>query len=225
MYGAEDLEAFFYTGDRIIHYMSDPEISGVPDLEDFKSFLIASAVTGLAFAAFYSDFSTTGLVFSVLGSGLIILSREVGIRTAVNLLDGYVDLEVSSSGSTTTLFGAIVSVITGFGVILLFPLYNEISRKRFEQWGKGTDAIWARYEFYISALGIVALLISWLIANSLGLNKLAQMYGIFTFFQMLPFDYSGIPTGPLDGAYIIRWSGFYWLILTGMSLLAIALTI
>ena len=205
--------------------MADPEISGVPDFEDLKNFLIASAVTGLAFAAFYSDFSVEGILFFALGSGMIVFSREVGIRTAVNLLDGYVDLEVSSSGSTTTLFGAIVSVVTGFGVILLFPLYNSISRKSFENWGKGTDVIWARYEFYISALGIVALLVSWLIANSLGFTRLAQMYGIFTFFQMLPFDYSGIPTGPLDGAYIIRWSGFYWLMFTGMSLLATGLTL
>lgn len=205
--------------------MADPEISGVPDLGDLKNFFIASAVTGLAFAAFYSDFSVEGILFFALGSGMIVFSREVGIRTAVNLLDGYVDLEVSSSGSTTTLFGAIVSVVTGFGVILLFPLYNSISRKSFENWGKGTDVIWARYEFYISSLGIVALLVSWLIANSLGFTRLAQMYGIFTFFQMLPFDYSGIPTGPLDGAYIIRWSGFYWLMFTGMSLLATGLTL
>ena len=205
--------------------MSDPEISGVPDLEDFKNLLLASAVTGLAFAAFYSDFSVQSLSFTVVASGLIIFSREVGVRTAVNLLDGYVDLEVSSSGSTTTLFGAIISVATGLGVILLFPLYSEVSRKDFENWGKEIDVIWSRYEFYVSALGIVALLLSWLVVYSLGFNKLAQMYGIFAFFQMMPFDYSGIPTGPLDGAYIIRWSGFYYLTLTGLSLLSIVLTV
>ena len=205
--------------------MADPEISGLPDLGDLKNFFIASAVTGLAFSAFYNDFTFDGISFFVFGSASIVLSREIGIRTAVNLLDGYVDLEVSSSGATTTLFGAIVSVVTGFGVILLFPLYNSISRKSFENWGKGTDVIWAHYEFYISALGMIALLISWLLFNSLGFTKLAQMYGIFAFFQMLPFDYSGIPTGPLDGAYIIRWSGFYWLMFTGLSLLGIVFTL
>lgn len=225
MYGAEDLEAFFILQIEKLFCMSDPEISALPDLEDLKNFLIASIVTGLAFSAFYNDFSFTGLSFFVASSGIVIFSRELGVRTAVNLLDGYVDLEVSSPGVTTTLFGAIISVATGLGVILLFPIYNSISRKKFENWGKSTDSIWARYQFYISALGIVALLSSWLVANSLGFNRLAQMYGIFAFFQMLPFDYSGIPTGPLDGAYIIRWSGFYWLMLTGLSLLAIAFTL
>lgn len=205
--------------------MADPGISGAPDLEDVKNFLIASAVTGLAFSAFYSDFTLEGLVFLIIGSGFVVFSRELGVRIAVNLLDGYVDLEVSGSGATTTLFGAVISVVTGFGVILLFPLTNSVSRKKFENWGKSTDSIWARYQFYISALGIFALILSGLVANSLGFTRLAQMYGIFAFFQMMPFDYSGIPTGPLDGAYIIRWSGFYWLLLTGLSLMSIVLTL
>ncbi|WP_414838209.1 hypothetical protein ACK3SF_02305 [Candidatus Nanosalina sp. VS9-1] len=202
-----------------------PEISGFPDAEDGKNFVVASIVTGLAFAAFYQDFTVSGLAFFSLASAAIVFSREVGVRSAVNLLDGYVDLEVSSSGATTTLFGAILSIASGIGVILLFPLFSEASRERYEQWGKSTDVIWARYSFYISALGIVALLFSWFITYSLELTQLAQMYGIFAFFQMMPFDYSGIPTGPLDGAKIIRWSGFYWLLFTGLSLLAIVLTL
>ena len=202
-----------------------PDISGAPDADDLKNFLIASAVTGLAFAAFYNEFNLQGLTMYGLGAGLIIFSHEVGIRAAVNQLDGYVDLEVSGSGSTTTLFGAIISVVTGLAVILPFPIYNDISRKSYENWGKSTDVIWARYEFYVSALGITALLLFWLVAYSLGFNTLAQMYAVFTFFQMLPFDYSGIPTGPLDGAYIIRWSGFYWLLFTGLALLGIVLTV
>ncbi len=202
-----------------------PDISGAPDAEDLKNFVIASAVTGLAFAAFYNDFNLQGLAFYALGAGLIIFSHELGIRAAINQLDAYVDLEVSSSGSTTTLFGAIISVVTGLAVILPFPIYNEVTRKQYENWGKSTDVIWARYEFYVSAFAIVALLLSWLAAYSLSFNTLAQMYAIFTFFQMLPFDYSGIPTGPLDGAYIIRWSGFYWLLFTGLSILGIVLTI
>lgn len=205
--------------------MAAPEISGFPDFEDVKNFGIASCVTGLAFAAFYQEFTVTGLLFFILVSGLVIFSREVGVRSAVNILDGYVDLEVSSSGATTTLFGAILSIISPIGVILLFPVFSEASRKSYENWGKSTDVIWARYSFYISVLGIIALLASWLVFYSLEFMQIAQMYSLFAFFQMMPFDYSGIPTGPLDGAEIIRWSGFYWLMLTGLSLFAIVLTL
>lgn len=205
--------------------MEAPEVSGVPDVEDLKNFVVASLVTGLAFAAFYQEFTVSGLVFFAFASAAVIFSREVGVRAAVNILDGYVDLKVSRPGATTTLFGAIVSIASGIGVILLFPIFSEASRKQYEQWGKSTDVIWARYKFYISALGITALLASWIVFYSFEMMRIAQMYGLFAFFQMMPFDYSGIPTGPLDGAEIIRWSGFYWLLFTGLSLFAIVLTL
>jgi hypothetical protein len=203
-----------------------PEISGMPDSEDLKNFGVASVVTAVAFAAFYEDFSNIGRYpFYILGSALVLGFRELGIRSAVNVLDGYVDLEIAGDGATTTLFGAMLSVISGLPVILLFPIYSSPSRVKYENWGKSVDVVWAHYKFWITMSGILMLFSGYFIVYSLGYGVLAHMFAIFTVFQMLPLDYSGFPTGPLDGAEIIRWSGFWWLLLTGLSLVAIALTV
>lgn len=203
----------------------DPGISGFPDREDVYNFVLGTGVLAAAFAAFYGEFEVGSAVFYLSASAAVLATREFGVRAAANVLDGYASLEVSSEGSTATLFGAIISVITGLPVILLFPVYSEVSRKRYEQWGRSTDVVWAMYKFKIARWAVAALLAGFVLAGSFGFEKVAQMYALFAFFQMLPFDYSGIPTGPLDGAEILRWSGFWWLLFTGISLLMIALTV
>lgn len=206
--------------------MTGPEISGMPDAGDLKNFFTASLVTSVAFAAFYGEFSdVSAYVFFIPAAAAVIFTRELGVRAAVNVLDGYVDLEVSSEGATTTLFGAIMSVVSGLPVLLLFPLYSSPSRVKYENWAKAVDVVWAHYKFWIAASGIAMLFAGYFVSLGLEASRLAQMFALFTFFQMMPFDYSGIPTGPLDGAEIIRWSGFYWLFFTGLSLLGMALTI
>jgi hypothetical protein len=203
-----------------------PEISGMPDIEDVKNFVAASLVTALAFAAFYGEFSSIGAyMFFLPASAFVIFMREVGVRSAVNILDGYVDLEIAGDGSTATLFGAMMAVVSGLPIVLLFPLYSSPSRVKYENWGKSVDVVWAHYKFWIAAAGIITLFGGFFFSLGFGMNRLAQMFAVFTFFQVMPFDYSGIPTGPLDGAEIIRWSGFYWLFFTGLSLVGIALTL
>ena len=228
MYGDEDLEgrAFFTVGLQF-SFMPDPApgISGFPDREDLYNFVLGSAVLAAAFAAFYGEFELNTAFFYISASAVVLATREFGVRAAANVLDGYVSLELSGEGSTTTLFGAIISVITGLPIILLFPVYSDVSRKKYEQWGRSIDVVWAAYKFKIARWGVVALLAGFMIAGSFGFDRVAQMFALFAFFQMMPFDYSGIPTGPLDGAEILRWSGFWWLFLTGLSLLMIALTV
>ena len=197
----------------------------MPDREDVYNFVLGSGILAAAFAAFYGEFQVSHAAFYLTASAVVLGTREFGVRAAANVLDGYASLEVSSSGSTTTLFGAIISVITGLPVLLLFPVYSEVSRKRYEQWGRSTDVVWAMYKFKIARWAVAALLIGFVAATSFGFSQLAQMYALFAFFQVMPFDYSGIPTGPLDGAEILRWSGFWWLFLTGTSLFMIALTV
>lgn len=206
-------------------FESAPGISGLPDEQDLYNFVIGTGVLAAAFAAFYGEFEFGSAFFYIGSSAFILGFREFGVRAAANLLDGYASLEISSEGSTTTLLGAIMSVVTGLPIILLFPVYSKVSRKKYEQWGRSVDAIWAQYKFEISRLAIVALFTGFFITSIFGFDKVSQMFALFAFFQMLPFDYRGIPTGPLDGAEILRWSGFYWLLFTGISLLMIAVTL
>jgi len=202
-----------------------PGISGVPDKQDMYNFLIATGVLASAFAAFYGEFRIGRSLFYLSSSALILAFREFGVRAAANVLDGYASLELSNEGSTTTLLGAIMSVVTGLPLILLFPIYSEVSRKKYEQWGRSTDVVWAMYKFKIARWAIVSLFAGFLLTSSFGLERVSQMFALFAFFQMMPFDYRSIPTGPLDGAEILRWSGFYWLLFTGISLLMIAITV
>jgi hypothetical protein len=118
-----------------------------------------------------------------------------------------------------------MSVVTGLPLIFLFPVYSEVSRKKYEQWGRSVDVVWAQYKFEVARLAILSLFVGFLITVSIGLERVSQMFAIFTFFQLMPFDYRGIPTGPLDGAEILRWSGFYWLLFTGISVVMIAVTV
>jgi len=202
-----------------------PEISGLPDRDDLVNFALASAVIAVSFSAFYQEFNASVAGFYLGAGALILATREFGVRSAIHILGGYADLEISNEGATTSIFGAIMAVVSGLPIIFLFPIYSSASRKRYEQWGRSTDVIWAMYKFKIAKWGISMLLIGFLVSFSFGWTQLAQMYAIFTFFQMLPFDYSGIPSGPLDGARILRWSSVYWLFFTGISLFFVALTI
>jgi hypothetical protein len=66
---------------------------------------------------------------------------------------------------------------------------------------------------------------------ALDLSELADVLAVFTAFQMAPLDPEGnvsdivvMPTGTLDGAYILRLSPWYWMILAGLSLVALATT-
>lgn len=209
----------------MVELVDAPEMSGVPDRDDLVNFALASAVTAVAFSAFYQEFNASVAGFYLGAGALILATRELGIRSAIYILDGYVDLEISSEGATFSVLGAILAVVSGLPIIFLFPIYSSASRKKYEQWGKSTDVIWALYKFKVAKWGILALITGFIISFSMGMTQLAQMYAVFTFFQMLPFDYSGIPSGPLDGAEIIRWSGAYWLFFTGISLFFLAITL
>ncbi|MFB6147844.1 MAG: hypothetical protein ABEJ66_03080, partial [Candidatus Nanohaloarchaea archaeon] len=90
---------------------------------------------------------------------------------------------------------------------------------------KSIDAIWMKRQFWIVFGGLVLLFLGWLATYSLGLEKLAAGFILFTLFQLFPFDYKDIPTGTLDGAYILRWGGFTWLVLTGLAIVGTVLTI
>ena len=202
-----------------------PSVSGLPDKSDLYNFLLASGVVASAFAAFYGGFQLSNALFYVLAGFAVVGAREFGVRVAASVLDGYASLEVSSSGSTVTVFGAVLSLVTGLPVLFLFPVHSDVSRKRYEQWGRSTDVVWAMYKFKIARLAILMLFIGFIVSTLLGFSRVAQMYALFAFFQMMPFDYSGIPTDPLDGAEILRWNGFWWMSLMGGSILMIALSL
>lgn len=114
-----------------------------------------------------------------------------------------------------------MSFLTSLPIILLFPLFNDYDVESYEHWAKSIDAMWIKRKFWIASGGILSLFLGWGILWSTGLKTGAEIFSLFLVFQLLPFDYSQIPTGALDGSIIIRWSGFIWLVMMGLAILSL----
>ena len=195
-----------------------------PTVEDLQAFIASTAVLALCFLA-YKQMSYTRLPYLILISGLVILSREVGQRTVAQWMDAYIDLQTTLNGSATSLFGAFLAFVTGLPIILLFPLTSSFSGKKYEHWGKSVDAIWAKRQYWLASSGITMLLISWFFAYLMDFSHLAEMISLFTFFQLLPLDENKKICGKLDGAYILLWTGFMWLVFMGITVIAMILSV
>ncbi len=194
-----------------------------PTFEDLQAFAASTLVVTICFWVF-KDFAYTSIPYIMLISGLVILSREIGQRTVAQWMDAYIDLQTTLNGSATSLFGAFLAFITGLPIILLFPLTSSFSGKKYEHWGKSIDAIWAKRQYWLATSGLTTLFTAWMIAYTYGFQLFAELSALFMFFQLMPFDYEMIPTERLDGAYILLWSGFTWLIMMGTTLIMLTLT-
>ncbi len=194
-------------------------------LEELNYFVMSSIVIGAAFTAYTGELTLrNGVIYTFLAAVPLLL-RELGQRAIAQSMTAYTELEMSLQGSVTTIFGAIFAVLTGLPIILLFPIESSFSGKRYEHWGKTIDAVWMKRQYWMVAGGLTALFIGWIFTFAAGWNQVAEVIIVFTFFQLMPFGYSKIPTGELDGAYILRWDGFVWLTMTGLAILGIGLTI
>ncbi|MFB6115113.1 MAG: hypothetical protein ABEK04_02390 [Candidatus Nanohalobium sp.] len=201
------------------------EESAIPDRQDLINAAIASAVIGAAFTAFRGRFTFEALSFYVVVGLILVVLREGGQRTVAHWMDSYVDLEISREGALTTLLAAFFSVVSDFNILLLFPVFSEFSGESYEQWGKGVDAMWMKRQYWLSSAGIIGLWLGWGAAYLLSMGRITEVVSLFTIFQLMPFDYKNIPTGPLDGATILRWSGFAWLLMMGTSIIMLLLSI
>lgn len=204
--------------------MTEIKSSFRPTVDDVTAFVISAVAISAAFIAFYDNYNLVSAAATVLGSTLVLLARELGQRTVAQWMEAYVELEISDEGVAITIFGALVTALTSLPLLMLFPLQSEFSGRKYEQWGKSVDAIWAKRQYWLVTGGITSLMIFYVLSFVAGFNQLAQMTAYFTIMQMLPFDFWAIPTGELDGAYMLRWSGFTWIALMGLNIVFLALT-
>ncbi|MFB6190830.1 MAG: hypothetical protein ABEJ64_00200 [Candidatus Nanohaloarchaea archaeon] len=193
--------------------------------EEVKSLAVAVLVVAAGLAAFSQTRDVLPALAWLGVSAAVILTREFGQRTVAEWIDAYIDVELSMEGASITVLAAMTAYLTSTPIVALFPLTSSFSGKSYEHWGKTIDAIWMKRQFWIVLGGITALFAGWLVTWQLGFERLATGYILFTLFQLLPFDYEDIPTGALDGAYILRWGGFTWLVLMGLSIIGAVLTV
>lgn len=201
------------------------ESSFRPSIDEINNFVVASLLVGAALTAYSGILTPANSVFYAATGAAVLLARELGQRIVAQWQDAYVEFQVSLEGSFITVMGATIAILANLPLILLFPVFNEFSGRRYEHWGKTIDAVWMKRQFWIVSGGIIALFLTWLVTLRLGFASFAEAVILFQLFQLLPLDYSEIPTGPLDGAYILRWSGFVWLVMFGATLLAAVLTV
>lgn len=190
-----------------------------PEKKDLKNLLIATTIITIAFAAYRTQTEILGILKLLGISVLILATRDIGQRILAQWMDAYIDVEIDQEGAGVTIIAAIIAAATNISLIILVPIYSTFSGHKYEQWGKSVDAVWAKRQYWLATGGILSLITLLLITLILGFHTITVLAGIFTFYQLLPLDYSGIPTGTLDGAYILRWSGYTYLILTGTTIL------
>lgn len=188
-------------------------------VEELNYLVVATLVTGAAFTAWSGSLNIKSAFFYVGVAFLALALREFGQRTIAHWMEGQVDLSLSVEGSMTTVFGAMLSVITGLPIIATFPVSNSFDLEAYEHWGKSIDGMWLKREVWIVYGGVASLFAGWAVLSLLGFGTAANAVGIFALFQMMPFDYDKIPTGELDGAYILKQNGFFWLIFLSAWLL------
>jgi len=193
--------------------------------EELKYLGLATLVVGAGLSAFKQVSSPETAVIWILIAGFAVITREFGQRTVAQWIDAYVDMELSPDGSAVTLMAAMASYLTQLPIVALFPLTNSFSGKKYEHWGKSIDAIWMKRQFWIVFGGLIALFLGWGLAYSAGSMRLAEGMILFLLFQMMPFDHDNVPTGCLDGAYVLRWSGLYWLMMTGTAVIGLVITL
>ncbi|MFB6213128.1 MAG: hypothetical protein ABEJ07_00985 [Candidatus Nanohaloarchaea archaeon] len=193
--------------------------------EEVKNLAVAVLVVAAGLAAFSQTRDVVPALAWLGVSAAVILTREFGQRTVAEWIDAYIDVELSMEGASITVLAAMTAYLTSTPIVALLPLTSSFSGKSYEHWGKTIDAIWMKRQFWIVLGGIIALFAGWLATWQLGFDRLATGYILFTLFQLLPFDYEDIPTGALDGAYILRWGGFTWLLLMGLSIIGAVLTV
>lgn len=187
-------------------------------IDEINYFIVAVLVTAAAFTAFSGILSLENAVF-YLGIATAVLGvREFGQRTIAQWMEAEVDLSLSMEGSFLTVLGAFLAIITDLPIIILFPVSNSFSVESYEHWGKGVDAMWLKREAWITYGGIIALLIGGFGSMLIDITKLENAFFLFSIFQLMPFDNHGLPTGTLDGSYVLKQNGFYWLIFMFLSL-------
>lgn len=187
-------------------------------IDEINYLVVAILVTAAAFTAFSGVLELQNAVFYIGIAAAVLGVREFGQRTIAQWMEAEVDLNLSMQGSMTMIFGAFLAVITDLPIIMLFPVSNSFSVESYEHWGKGVDSMWLKREAWLTYGGIIALLIGGFASALLNIPRLQDAFFIFSAFQLLPFDNHNLPTGTLDGSYVLKQNGFYWLIFMFISL-------
>ena len=188
-------------------------------VDEINYLVVAVLVTAAAFIAFSGALNLENTALYILVAATVLGVREFGQRTIAQWMEADVDLSLSMEGSMVTVVGAFLAVLTNLPIILLFPVTNSFSLKDYEHWGKSIDAMWMKREAWIAYGGIGALLIGGFLSSFFEVSMLTNAFFLFTMFQLLPFDNDGIPTGTLDGSYVLKQNGFYWLIFMFLAMI------
>lgn len=191
--------------------------------EERNALLTAVIIVGFAYQAFSGIVTLSSLPFFLVAATIAVLVRELGQRVFAEYIDATVHAELSREGIMATVFGGIVSVLSGLPVIFLLPLTNSYESVEYEQWGKSVTGLWMKREFWMASGGIIALFLFAILAAFLNVERIPDYLLIFSAFQLIPLDHEKIPAGLLDGVYILRQSGFYWLTYISITLVALAL--
>ena len=188
-----------------------------------KNLGLVTVITAFSLILFQGSFTITNILYGLSTGLLVVFIREAAQQTIAQWMTAYIDINISKQGLTLTLLTGTFSYITQIPFILILPFYNEYEMKAHEKWGITGYAIWAKSEYWFAGVNILTLTL--LSTILLQINKtIALLTLTFTLSQLLPLKKTLIE-GETDGAKILYWSGFIYLILLGTNTILLASTI
>lgn len=192
---------------------------------EVRNFLLAALVMTLAFTAFFKEYEAGRILFFGTVSLLILGVRELAHRTIAYFMTAYVELEFSTMGALLSIMAAIGAVGLDLPLIILLPVSSSFSNVRYESWGYEIDVVWSKREYWFAAFGILALTLLTVVTWMLGYTRISLSTALFTLYQLLPLKETNLIEGSLDGAYILLYSGFVWLLFVGVAVVGIAVSL
>lgn len=199
------------------------EFSNLMNTKYMKKLALITAITAFSIALYQGHLTHKTILYGFIAGLLAISVREIAQQTIAQWMTAYIDVEISETGASLTVLTGIISYLTQLPFILILPLYNEYEMKAHEKWGITGYSIWPKSEYWFAGVNILALtLLSGLL---LMINQtIAHLTLIFTLSQLLPLKKTLIE-GETDGAKILYWSGFAYLIFLGTNIIFLALTL
>lgn len=195
------------------------------DAEDVKALVVAFVVTSVCVAAFYRRLELYTILSSIAAAFLAVASRELAQRYASHLMHAYQDTSLRPRGSFLSLGTAVAALLVNAPIALIIPLSSSFEQKDYEQWGYSVDVVWPKREYWIAGAGVAATLVTWISVYLLGFQDVATGIGLFAVSQMIPLNEPDFFQGKTDGAYVLLHSGYVYLLLAGLSMIAAVLPV
>lgn len=179
---------------------------------------LAIAILLVSFAFTLADISVSFLIYSLVASTFAVITYKFFNELVSNIEGVESECELWVNGIGIMILSAFVS--TGQAVLVL-PLITTISEKETSRWKRSVYELTSRDIGVTGASGVMGNIIMSIIflailrVSSHTVFELGAMINLWMAFSIL------LPVPPLDGADIMQWRSFLWLLLMSVTVIGL----